>query len=128
MPLPCVGSEIWKGSFFARFERTVNRDNTVSFQNLSLQDPASTLASHTGGLHGGRASAPGWVLQASAMDRIAWGATTPRVCLGSVAIGKGTIWRSRAVEKSQSRLSLRLEIPPKERDSHFPTASTAAGD
>src|ERR1700691_1632478 len=37
------------------------------------------------------------------MGRMAWGATTPRVCLGSVAIGK-RLWRSRAVEKSQSRL------------------------
>src|SRR6202522_286694 len=40
------------------------------------------------------------------MGRMAWGATTPRVCLGSVAIGK-RLWRSRAVEKSQSRLSHR---------------------
>src|SRR5271170_1248724 len=40
------------------------------------------------------------------MGRMAWGATTPRGCLGSVAIGK-RLWRSRAVEKSQSRLSHR---------------------
>src|ERR1700678_4017557 len=40
------------------------------------------------------------------MGRMAWGATTPRVCLGSVAIGK-RLWRSRAVEKSQNRLSHR---------------------
>src|SRR5580658_468219 len=40
------------------------------------------------------------------MDCIAWGATTPRVCLGSVAIGP-RLWISRAVEKSQSRLSHR---------------------
>src|SRR5208282_3130253 len=40
------------------------------------------------------------------MGRIAWGATTPRVWLGSVAIGQ-RLWRSRAVEKSQSRLSHR---------------------
>src|SRR5580692_13225888 len=40
------------------------------------------------------------------MDCIAWGATTPRVCRGSVAIGK-RLWTSRAVEKSQSRLSHR---------------------
>src|SRR6202167_5494948 len=40
------------------------------------------------------------------MGRMAWGATTPRVCLGSVAIGK-RLWRGRAVKKSQSRLSHR---------------------
>src|ERR1700678_118829 len=40
------------------------------------------------------------------MGRMAWGATTPRVCLGSVAIGK-RLWRSRAVKKAQSRLSHR---------------------
>src|SRR5580658_10472394 len=38
------------------------------------------------------------------MGRIAWGATTPRAGLRIVAISKG-LWTSRAVEKSQGRLS-----------------------
>ena len=36
--------------FSLQFERTVNRDNTVSFQNLTLADRAGALASHAGGL------------------------------------------------------------------------------
>src|ERR1700722_9039749 len=38
------------------------------------------------------------------MGRIAWGATTPRAGLGTMAIGK-RLWTSRVVEKSQGRLS-----------------------
>ena len=43
--------------FALQFERTVNRDHTVSFQNLSLQMGAGGLACHAGGLPGDRAPA-----------------------------------------------------------------------
>ena len=37
MRLCPAGIVIWKRIFSLQFERSVNRDNTVSFQNLSLQ-------------------------------------------------------------------------------------------
>jgi transposase len=108
--------------FSLQFERTVNRDNTVSFQNLPLQIERvpwrGTLAGcnvmvhqHLDGsvslTHGphrlGRYSAQGVVLTST----------------------QNATQKSRTVEKSP--IPPRLEIPPKARDSHFPTATTAPG-
>jgi len=113
--------------FSLQFERSVNRDNTVSFQNLSLQ-----------------------------IERVRWRATlagcqvvvhqhldgTLSITHGPHLLGRytaeGAAWTTktparRTVEKTQSgkvqkpTFPLCLEIPPTPRDSHFPTASTAAG-
>ena len=92
--------------FSLQFERTVNRDNTVSFQNLVFADSAGALESDAGGLHGRPCTSIWMERSASAMGRIAWGATRPRADPGSAANAK-RLWRSRAVEKSQSRLSHR---------------------
>jgi transposase len=114
--------------FALQFERTVNRDNTVSFQNLRLQIEAVcwraslagcsvTVHQHLDGsfslTHGphrlGRYSAHG--------ERMANQKTR----------------RGRAMEKPRAgkvqppTFPPRLEIPQKPRDSHFPTAPTAAG-
>ncbi len=109
------------------FERAVNKDNSVSFQNLALQIEAvrgrGTLAGcpvtvppHGDGnltlTHGphrlGHYTAQGSSLSASQ--------TEP----------------ARAVEKTRGGkvkepTSPRLQIPPRTRESHFPTAPTAAG-
>ena len=45
--------------FALQFERTVNRDNTVSFQNLGLQIERVQLARDAGGLQRHGSSAPG---------------------------------------------------------------------
>ena len=45
--------------FSLQFERTVNRDNTVSFQNLTPADRTGALAGHAGGLHRDGAPTPG---------------------------------------------------------------------
>ena len=111
-----------------QFERTVNRDNTVSFQNLSLQ-----------------------------MERVGWRATlagcqvmvhqhldsTLSITHGPHLLGRYTaqgtpqvaakMLAPRAVEKTRDGKVMkptfpsRLEIPQSPRDSHFPTAPTAAG-
>jgi transposase len=113
--------------FCLQFERAVNRDNTVSFQNLSLQIEAvrwrATLAGcqvmvhqHLDGTlsltHGphllGRYTAEGAAQDAKKMPA------------------------RRAVEKPRGGKVInptfppRLEIPQTARDSHFPTAPTAA--
>jgi transposase len=113
--------------FSLQFERTVNRDNTVSFQNLSLQiQPVrwrATLASCTVILH--------QHLDGSLSLRYG-----PH-CVGRYnAEGQPSNRgdRQAAVDKTRrgkvvrQTFPPRLEIPPKARDSHFPTASTAAGD
>ncbi len=113
--------------FSLQFERSVNRDNTVSFQNLSLQ-----------------------------IERVRWRATlagcqvvvhqhldgTLRITHGPHLLGRYTAEGAalttktparRNVEKTPSgkvqkpTFPLGLEIPPTPRDSHFPTAPTAAG-
>ena len=114
--------------FALQFERTVNRDNTVSFQNLSLQ-----------------------------MERVGWRATlagcqvmvhqhldgTLSITHGPHLLGRYTadgaaqiatkLPAPRAVEKTRGGKVIkptfppRLEIPQTARDSHFPTAPNAAG-
>jgi transposase len=113
--------------FSLQFERTVNQDNTVSFQNLTLQiQPVrwrATLAGCTVAVH-------------QHLDG------TLSLRYGPHGVGRynaeGLPWidsdRQKAVEKprrgkvAKPTFPPRLEIPPKARDSHFPTAATAAGD
>jgi hypothetical protein len=114
--------------FALQFERTVNRDNTVSFQNLRLQiEPVGwratlagcvvTLHQHLDGTltltHGprllGRYNGEGMILKK----------TNP-------ASGQGCGKDGR--RKSQTpTFPPSLEIPQTTRDSHFPTATTTAG-
>src|SRR6202789_498678 len=114
--------------FALQFERAVNRDNTVSFQNLSLQ-----------------------------LERVGWRATLAGCQVtvhqhldGTLSLTHGphrlgrfnpqgealaqTITRAqRAVEKTRggkvkkTTFPPRLEIPQSARDSHFPTAPATAG-
>jgi len=111
--------------FSLHFERTVNRDNTVSFQNLSLQIERvswrGTLAGCTVTVH-------------KHLDE------TITLTRGPHRLGKYTaqgdavvpikIALPRAVEKTRPgkvkkpTFPGRLEIPQRARDSHFPTAPT----
>jgi transposase len=113
--------------FSLQFERTVSRDNTVSFQNLSLQiQPVRWRATLAGctvtvhqhldgtlslryGPHGvGRYTAAGcpWISE----DR------------------KPAVEKPRGGKVEKQTFPPHLEIPHTTRDSHFPTASTAASD
>jgi hypothetical protein len=91
--------------FSLQFERTVGRDNTVSFQNLALQIDKVCLAGHTDRLHGPRPPAPGTLSMTHGPRRL--GHYT------SQGTPITTTSAAKAVEKT--------------RDSHFPTATTAAG-
>ena len=112
--------------FCLQFERTVNRDNTVSFQNLALQIERvqwrGTLAgcnvmvhqrldgtiSLTHGPHRlGRYSAQGVVLNANK--------NAPA----------NAVEKTRRGKVPKPTFPPRLEIPPSARDSHSPTAPTA---
>ncbi len=113
--------------FCLQFERTVNRDNTVSFQNLQLQiEPVQwrgTLAGcsvmvhqHLDGAisltHGphrlGRYSAQGVALNANKNEA-------------------ATAMEKRAVEKSKNRLFPALGNPAQSAGFPLPTATTATG-
>ena len=114
--------------FALQFERTVNRDNTVSFQNLSLQiQPVhfrATLAGCNVVLH---QHLDGTLSVTHGPHRL--GHYTAQ----GAAITATKMATRRAVEKTRSgkvqkqTFPLRLEIPQTARDSHFPTAPTAAG-
>src|SRR5437870_2072746 len=114
--------------FSLQFERAVNRDNTVSFQNLSLQIEAvrwrATLAGcqitvhqHLDGTlsltHGphllGRYTAEGAAQSATKMP------------------ARRAVEQPRGGQVINPNLPHRLEIPQTARDSHFPTAPTPAG-
>ena len=114
--------------FALQYERSVNRDNTVSFQNLSLQIEAvrwrATLAGcqvvvhqHLDGTlsltHGphllGRYTAEGAALSATKMP------------------ARRAVEKPRGGKVIKPTFPPRLEIPQTARDSHFPTAPTAAG-
>jgi len=114
--------------FSLQFARTVNRDNTVSFQNLSLQiEPVrfrATLAGCNVVVH---QHLDGTLSITHGPHRI--GHYTAQ----GVALTPTKIAARRAVEKTRSAkvqkqtFPLRLEIPQTTRDSHFPTAPTTAG-
>jgi transposase len=115
--------------FSLQFERTVNPDNTVRFQNLILQiEPVrwrGTLAGCTVTLH-------------QHLDR------TLSLSYGPHSLGRyderggpllnPKLAAGKAVEKTRGgkvkkpTFPPRLEIPQSARDSHFSTASAAAGD
>ena len=111
------------------FERTVNRDNTVSLQNLRLQiEPVrwrATLAGCTVKVH---QHLDGTFTITHGPQRLG------HYSAEGVSLEKEKIGARGAVEKTQGGKVQKptfppcLEIPPTPRDSHFPTASAAAGD
>ena len=125
--VPCRSRDLER-IFSLQFERTVNRDNTVSFQNLSLQLERV-------GWRGTLAGCPVTVHQhLDGTLSITYG---PH-CLGrytaqGTAMATTKMPAQRAVEKTRGGKVIkptfppRLEIPQTARDSHFPTAPTAAG-
>jgi hypothetical protein len=125
--LPCRRRDL-NLIFSLQFERTVNRDNTVSFQNLSLQiERVRWKASFAG-------------CQAVVHQHLdgTLSLTHGPHCLGrytaqGMALATTEMPARRAVEKTgggkviKPTFPPRLEIPQTQRDSHFPTAPTTAG-
>jgi transposase len=125
--LPCRRRDL-NLIFALQFERTVNRDNTVSFQNLSLQMERVRWRATLAGCQ---------VLVHQHLDGTLSLTHGPH-CLGrytaqGAALTTTKLPARRAVEKTRAGKVInptfppRLEIPQSARDSHFPTAPTAAG-
>jgi hypothetical protein len=114
--------------FALQFERTVNRDNTVSIQNLRLQiEPVrwrATLAGCTVTVH---QHLDGTFTVTHGPHRLG------RYSAEGVSLENEKIGARGAVEKTQGGKVKKttfppcLEIPQTPRDSHFPTTSAAAG-
>jgi transposase len=124
--VPWCGQDLER-IFSVQQERIVNRDNTVSFAKLKLQIERvswrSTLAGCTVIVHQhldgtlsirygpqvlGRYYADGSLLG------------------GNHPAAEKSVEKTRVVKAQPKAFSTRLEIPPTTRDSHFPTAPTAA--
>ena len=122
--VPCRSRDLER-IFSLQFERTVNRDNTVSFQNLSLQIERVRW----------RATLAGCQVVVHQHLNGSLSLTHGPHCLGRyTAQGTAlTTTEMRAVEKTRAGKLIkptfppRLEIPPTPRDSHFPTAPTTTG-
>jgi len=114
--------------FALKFERTVNRDNTVSIQNLQLQiEPVrwrATLAGCSVMVH---QHLDGTFTITHGPQRLG------HYSAQGVLLDQKKIGARQAVEKTQGGKVKNptfppcLEIPPTPRDSHFPPASAAAG-
>jgi transposase len=112
--------------FSLQFERTVNRDNTVSFQNLCLQiQPVrwrGTLAGCTVTVH--------QHLDATLSLRYGPHLVGRYQVSGESLVGRpsrpATVVEKTLRGKPKAGFPLRLEIPQPRRDSHFPTATATA--
>jgi len=110
--------------FSVQYERTVNRDNTVTLQHRVLQiEPV-----------GWRATLAGCnVIVHQHLDTSLSISYGPHRLGRYSSLGELMPLGTRAVEKTQGGKVQKatfppcLEIPPKARDSHFPTATTATG-
>ncbi|HZM09324.1 MAG TPA: hypothetical protein VFC15_03845, partial [Candidatus Limnocylindrales bacterium] len=112
--------------FALQFERTVNRDNTVSFQNLQLQiEPVQwrgTLAGCNVMVH---QHLDGSISLTHGPHRLG------RYSAQGVALNVNKNAAANAVEKTRrgkvpkQTFPPRLEIPPRARDYHVSTATTA---
>ena len=114
--------------FALQYQRTVNRDNTVSIQNLSLQMERvrwrATLAGCSVLVH---QHLDGTFTITYGPQRLGHYSANG-VSLENAKIGaRGAVEKTRGGKVEKQTFPPRLEIPQRTRDSHFPTASTAAG-
>jgi hypothetical protein len=114
--------------FALQFERSVNRDNTVSIQNLSLQIERvrwrGTLAGCSVTVHH---HLDGTFTITYGPQRLGHYRANG-VSLENERIGaRGAVEKTRGGKVQNQTFPPRLEIPQTARASHFPTASTAAG-
>ena len=115
--------------FSLQFERTVNRDNTVSFQNLSLQIEAvnwrGTLAGCNVLVH---QHLDGTLSLTHGPHRLGrYSAEGVAICATKNAMPATAVEKTRRGKAQKPAFPPRLEIPPTARDSHFPTATTTTG-
>src|SRR6202049_2804054 len=114
--------------FSLQCERTVNRDNTVSFQNLSLQIEAvrwrASLAGCTVTVH---QHLDGSISLTHGPHRLGRYSAQGETWAADKKSSRRAVEKTRGGKVQKPTFPPRLEIPHTPRDSHFPTAPTAAG-
>jgi len=112
--------------FSLQFERAVNRDNTVSFQHLSLQiEPVrwrATLAGCTVRVH---QHLDGTLTVTHGPQRLGRYSAEGKLLLHKMAAPQ-VVEKTRDGKVQNPTFPPRLEIPLSARDSHFPTTSATA--
>jgi hypothetical protein len=125
--VPCRAKDLER-VFSLQFERTVNRDNTVSFHNLTLQiEPVRWRGTLAGCIVIVHQHLDGTL--SLSYGPHSFGRYDERGCPilnPELAAGKA-VEKTRAGKVQKQTFPPRLEIPPSARDSHFPIAPTAAG-
>ena len=115
--------------FALQFERTVNRDNTVNFQNLSLQIERvcwrGTLAGCSVTVH---QHLDGTLSLSYGPQRLGHYTSTGVPIPQTKYAAREAVEKTRRGKVQKQTFPPRLEIPQRTRDSHFPTATAAAGD
>src|SRR5919109_213673 len=109
--------------FALQFERTVNRDNTVSFQNLRLQiEPVpfrAPLAGCSVVLH---QHLDGTLSITHGPHRLGHYTAQGAAITATKMAARRAVEKTRSGKVQKQTSPLRLEIPQTTRDSHFPTA------
>jgi transposase len=115
--------------FSLQYERTVNRDNTVSFQNLVLQIQRvpwrATLAGCSVTVH---QHLDGTISLTYGPHRLGHYSPQGGAIEATQTAARRAVEKTRRGKVQNQTFPPRLEIPQTTRDSHFPTASAAAGD
>src|SRR5271169_2989171 len=110
--------------FSLQFERTVNRDNTVSFQNLQLQIERvqwrGTLAGCNVTVH---QHLDGSISLSHGPHRLGR-YTAQGVAINSTRNADHAVAKTLRGKAPKQAFPPRLQIPPRARDFHFPTATT----
>jgi transposase len=127
--VPCCRRKDLDLIFSLQFERTVNRDNTVSFQKLALQIERvswrGTLAGCNVTVHQHLDGTLSLTHGPHRLGRY----TAQGVALASTKnAAPGAVEKTLRGKVQKRTFPPRLEIPPTARDSHFPTASAAAAN
>ena len=112
--------------FSLQFERTVNRDNTVRFQHLSLQiEPVRWRASLAGCMVKVHQHLDGTLTVTHGPQRLGRYSAGGKL-LGTKPAAPRVVEKTRDGKVQQPTFPPRLEIPQSTRDSHFPTTSATA--
>ena len=115
--------------FSLQYERTVNRDNTVSFQNLVLQIQRvawrATLAGCSVTVH---QHLDGTISLTHGPHRLGHYTRQGVAIEATQMAARPAVEKTRRGKVQNQTFPPHLEIPQSARDSHFPTASAAAGD
>ena len=114
--------------FALQFERTVNRDNTVSFQNLKLQLERGAWRATLAGCNVIVHQHLGGTLSVSYGPHRVGRFNVQGEPLSTVKKpARGAVEKTRDGKVQKQTFPPRLEIPQRTRDSHFSTAAAAAG-